>query len=335
MVVRRARWAWGVGTALALVSGLTRAPAQAAPKLVVSNTRLDLGEITAGETAAVEFSLANRGDETLQIREVKVGCGCTTVSYPATLAPGAMGVLKATLAAATGWKGPVAKQITVLSNDPDQPAALLQLTATIRPLFRITPESPLAVRYQPGDVIRQVFTITSTTEQSIGITGIAARQPGIEARILPAESGDGPGVSRVEVTVRPPENAGGVFSYVVLQTAHPRLPTINLVVNGVREGGITVSPAVLYLPGLGAAPAAGPPRVVTLLKRGAAFQVREVRTDTPALQAELRPGDGTFYEIAVRYLGGLAKGKHAGKIFVTTDDPASPRIEIPYEATVE
>ena len=42
-----------------------------------------------------------------------------------------------------------------------------------------------------------------------------------------------------------------------------------------------------------------------------------------------------FYQLDCRYLGGLKPGKTTGKIVVTTDDPATPRLEIPFEAVVD
>ena len=61
----------------------------------------------------------------------------------------------------------------------------------------------------------------------------------------------------------------------------------------------------------------------------------KVQTDTPALQAQRGDAGGnSYHEVPLRYLGGWPKGKRAGKLVVTTDDPRAPRLEVPYEVSI-
>jgi len=315
--------------------------ATAAPKLSILKSRLEMGPLTAGDTAEVEFPLANAGTEPLRIEQVITSCGCTTTSYPETLQPGEKGFLKAKLAANVFWNGIVEKHLTVKSNDPDQPSVDLQFTAQIRPLLQFSPSSLVSVNYKRGDVIRQVFTITPGSDVPVEITGVTPGGPGTEARLLPAESGDKPGTARVEVTIRPPDTGGDFTRGVLLQTTHARVGAVPIVINGVAQDGFTVMPSLLYLAGLRTTADTGPPKIVTLSKRIGSFHILSVTSDRPELKAEVRrptngeaaeEGDG---EISIRYLGGLPQGQAEGKITVTTDDPARPTIEIPYLAMVE
>jgi hypothetical protein len=50
---------------------------------------------------------------------------------------------------------------------------------------------------------------------------------------------------------------------------------------------------------------------------------------------KLQNASSSFYEVTTRYVGGWQHGKTARKIVLTTDDPRVPKVEIPYEATVE
>src|SRR5262249_36153925 len=154
----------------------------------------------------------------LKIERVDVSCGCTTPSYPDTIAPGETGALKLRLMSSPLWTGTVEKHITVTSNDPEQPVLNLQIAAQMRPLLRFSPRNPAQVEYAKGDVIRQVFTIATAADPSIAITGVTPGSPGTEARLLPPESEDTPGMARVEVTVHPPENGGDFSSSVIVQT---------------------------------------------------------------------------------------------------------------------
>ena len=83
------------------------------------------------------------------------------------------------------------------------------------------------------------------------------------------------------------------------------------------------------------------PNFIAVFKRHGSFHVLEVKSDSPALQAQIaqtssneKSGEINYYQISFRYLGGWTQGKTTGKITVTTDEPQSPKLEIPYEATV-
>lgn len=311
-------------------------PAEAAPRIETNRLLLELGELTAGETAELEFPLVNTGTEPLRIERVIASCGCTTASHPRTLKPGEKGVLKINLVSHPLWSGPVEKQITVVSNDPEQPSLNLQIVARMRPLFHYAPRIPIGVNYKKGDVIRQVLTVTSATNPPTEVIRVVADGAGTEARLLPAESSDRPGVARVEIVLRPPEQGGDFTRFITLQTTHSRVPAIAIPIAGVSEDAISVSPPLLRLEGLSAGADTGKPRPIILYKRGGSFRVLEVRTDTPALQAELSDAFGTdLYEISIRYLGGWKKGKSTGKIVIVTDNAAAPRLEVPYVATIE
>jgi hypothetical protein len=344
--------------ALSLAAGLAPGLACAAPKLSVAQPRREIGALTAGQTAEAEFPIANMGDALLEITQVTVGCGCTTTSYPASLRPGETGVLKVKLVSSALWNGPVEKEVTLHSNDPEQPAQKLLLVAEMRPLLRFEPANPLAIEYKKGDVLRRVVTVTPAADAAVAVTGVVPAGPGTEARLLPAESGDRPGAVRVEITVRPPAQGGDFSTSVMLQTTHAAVPAVPLVVMAVSQDAITISPSFLYLGSLRAASraeaarpsasrragtlAGGQERLLILFKRSGTFRVLGIRTDTPALQATLRPparpdaaAAANYHEIAVRYVGGWPKGDVTGKLVVTTDDPQSPTIEVPFQARVE
>jgi hypothetical protein len=326
---------------LCLGSGLLRVTAEAAPRIRVETPRREIPELLAGESAEVAFSLSNTGTDPLRIVKVSTNCGCTTTSYPAALAPGEKGVLKATMAANILWQGRVEKQITVISNDPEQPEVRLQFAAQIRPLIHFTPAIPISIPYKKGEVVRQVVTLRSDLVPPVAVTAATAVTPGTEARLLPAEGTDETVVARVEVTVRTPENGGDFTSMTLLDTTHPKVTQIPLTLQLISQSPITVRPPMVYLTGLGSQAATGPPPIFTLFKRTSAFRIVQMAADNPALQLQLRgagSGDApasNYYEIAVSYRGGLPKGAIRGMIVITTDDPQAPKLEVPYQATVE
>src|SRR5437660_1722974 len=92
---------------LGLLGCLLAMPLSAAPRISAATTQHEIAELVGGDTAEVEFPLANTGTETLKIEKVVLSCGCITSSYPATLEPGAKGVLKVKLNSEPLWDGRV------------------------------------------------------------------------------------------------------------------------------------------------------------------------------------------------------------------------------------
>jgi hypothetical protein len=321
---------------LGVVSALAAAGVAAAPRISASAPRVEIGELLAGDTAEVEFALENTGADPLKIERVTVSCGCLATSHPGTLNAGEKGVLKVKLVSYPLWNGPIEKQVTVISNDPARPSMELQILARMRPLFRFEPSNPVAINYKRGDVLRQVITITSNVDPPVRIADYVIGGTDTEVRLLPREATDAPGISRLEVTVRPPEKGGDFSSHLSLRTTHPKIPEIPLVITGISQDRILALPAVAYLGVLGTEANADPPRKVSLYKRAGTFRVLEVKTDTPALEAVLGTAvGGNFQEIALRYKGGWPVGPAKGTITVTIDDPYSPTVEIPYAAVVK
>jgi len=104
----------------------------ATPTISVDEATYDFGSALEGETVVHTFVLTNTGDAVLEIEQVRPSCGCTaTILSQRTLDPGDSVELRASLHT-DGYGGyKISKSITVLSNDPEHPEVLLQLTGMI------------------------------------------------------------------------------------------------------------------------------------------------------------------------------------------------------------
>ena len=116
----------------------TTAPGAAgAPHLSAESTLLDLGEVVNGVVVEREIAISNIGDAPLVVEDVLTTCGCTTAELePMTLAPGEAGVLRVAFdsgAHGPELTGPVMRRVILVSNDPAQPEANVDLQATILP----------------------------------------------------------------------------------------------------------------------------------------------------------------------------------------------------------
>ena len=112
-------------------------PAAGAPRLSAESTLLQLGEVVNGVVVERQVAVSNSGDAPLIVSEVLTTCGCTTATLePMTLAPGESGVLRIAFdsgAHGPELTGPVMRRVILVSNDPAQPEATVDLQAVILP----------------------------------------------------------------------------------------------------------------------------------------------------------------------------------------------------------
>src|SRR5262245_19754447 len=113
-----------VGTVLATVLALPgQGPAVAkvdVPRAHCAETTHDFGKVKNGEKPKHEFVVTNEGTATLEILEVKPGCGCTPAgAFDRHIPPGKTGKIPIEFNP-INFAGPIAKAITVTCNDPAQ-----------------------------------------------------------------------------------------------------------------------------------------------------------------------------------------------------------------------
>lgn len=106
----------------------------ASPKIFLpQGTEYNLGDLEEGKAYERKFFINNPGDSSLEVKALRVGCGCTTIIYPRqkiNISPGRS--IEARFSFNTeGMEGQVTKYIYIESNDPLAPAIKMQLTAQV------------------------------------------------------------------------------------------------------------------------------------------------------------------------------------------------------------
>ncbi len=100
--------------------------------IVFEELRYDFGEILHGDRVQHDFVFTNQGEKDLEIKNVRVSCGCTKPSYPfLAIPPGGEGKIGVTYNS-VGKKGYQRPTIRVFTNDPDQPEVVLRLTGRVK-----------------------------------------------------------------------------------------------------------------------------------------------------------------------------------------------------------
>lgn len=121
---------------LLFLSGLWLTACQfSGPVLTADATTFDFGEVVNGDIATHDFVIRNEGEATLVIESVITTCGCTTATLePMRIPAGETGILH--VAFDSGAHGPnltgeILRQIIIASNDPNQPEAIVEITAYV------------------------------------------------------------------------------------------------------------------------------------------------------------------------------------------------------------
>lgn len=117
-------------------------PAAPGPRIQFATNALALGRIAGGTTVRCDFAFTNTGQSTLEIKDVKASCGCTTAGHwTRSVAPGAWGIIPLQLEA-PNVDTSFSKAVSISCNDPTQPQVSLALTGAFWVAVDIKP--PLA-----------------------------------------------------------------------------------------------------------------------------------------------------------------------------------------------
>lgn len=176
------------------------------PKIVVPFTSYDFGEITKGEVISQVFVVRNQGTADLMIRDFTADCTCEVVSADRTIPPGQEG--RATIEVNTILlTGQILKRATLRTNDPQQPAIMLSLSAIVlanpdgTALSGMTPRDgkhigPVFIapydrwKFTASQTItaRKEFTVTVERE-SLQIRSVEGAEPNFKATLVTVKPG--------------------------------------------------------------------------------------------------------------------------------------------------
>lgn len=211
--------------------------AQAQPKLeMVGGLKFDLGSVYRGTMAERRITLKNNGTDTLIISRVDVSCGCTgTMVSNDHIAPGDTGSLLITFNS-KNFRGPVHKTVTVNSNDPGQPQALVQFEGTVVEDIVVTPEYLWFQDAEIGTKNTRILTIKNDGKAGLLLKTFKSDLKGLTLT-LPAGAVQ-PGASVQLPVVYTPTEANPVLAErMTITTSDPHQPEIVVAVYGNARPG--------------------------------------------------------------------------------------------------
>src|SRR5438093_2215686 len=136
-----------------------------APRLTIVEPVKEYGEVAKGDKLDWSFIIKNTGNADLQIIAAKPGCGCTVADFDKVIKPGSTGKVTAHVDT-TAFAGPIAKSVTLETNDPNTPTAQLTIHAIVKPYVEAYPAGFVRYNLLQGDAETQSVTLYS--EEEIG-----------------------------------------------------------------------------------------------------------------------------------------------------------------------
>lgn len=215
------------------------------PRLELSGTVYEMGEVWQGEPAEKDFTATNRGDAPLTLL-VRATCGCTVLSQPKSpLEPGESTTFKISYRTDT-TPGPANKRVIVSTNDPLQPQVNIEIKGNVKPLLETKPARGITFRNPERDTqaeekvqlvnnFPQAMTLRLREGQNFGRFRVELREvtAGKEYELV--------------ATTLPPLNSGNNYVQVVLETGLKEVPQITIPVVATVMPRIHVNPPTLIV----------------------------------------------------------------------------------------
>jgi len=321
----------GLASGLA-VAAQTSSPAAPqslpAPKIDFESIVFNFGRAKSGESVKHDFVFTNSGNATLEITDVKLGCGCTTAgAWDKKVEPGKTGVIPLQFNT-TGYGGQVAKSATVFCNDPARTNIYVQITGTVWKPIDVTPAMAVFnISSEATTNETKVLRIVSNLEEPVTLSDLECKNPCFKTELKELKPGK---AFELYVTAVPPFTNATVFSTITLKSSSTNAPNLNISAYAVVQQPVTVSPQQVMLP-------AGPltaPRTMSVLVRNNstnAFEVSDARLDLSGVDVKVaQTQTGRLYSITMIFPAGfeLQSGQKPELTFKSTH-PKFPLIKVP------
>jgi hypothetical protein len=202
-----------------------RVPHLPLPRLeFAGGSSFDFGDVYRGQKATQVFTIKNSGNDTLLIKNVSASCGCTAaMASTSVVPPRSTSKLNVTFNSEE-YGGPAHKTVTVISNDPVNPAQQVSITANV--LLVLEPDPPYL--FIQNDVVDSVSSslikLTNATRKIVKILSAEGSLHGLQGDVTkktlnPKETTD------LRVSYKP-HRAGPAYGEIVLRTDFHPQPTV-------------------------------------------------------------------------------------------------------------
>jgi len=314
------------------------AASAAGPAAEIAKPVIDVGVVAKGEAIEQLFEIRNGGDEALEILDVQSACGCAVAEFDRSIAPGATGTVKAVISTES-LDGPIAKSVTLYTNDPTNPRLDLVVKANIKVHIEAKPSYARFLLVQGEGAQTLISVLSSESFRNLSVSRVESPYPFLEVRYREAEpqerilNRDGRQWA-IQVTLPPGAPIGPLADYLIVHTNHPRQKQFKLPIQGFVQPTLAVVPRVADV----GRQDLNRPYTVT-------FEVKNQGTpDVEILQATATiPGaktkietkeEGRLFKVLVTLPTTMPTGDFEDRVRVQTSSATQPVIEIDLRGTV-
>ena len=328
--------------------------AEKAPRLTIVEPVKDYGTIPKGEKLDWAFVVKNTGDSDLQIISAKPGCGCTVADFDKVIKPGETGKVTAHVDT-TAFAGPIAKTVTLETNDPTTPTSQLTIHAIVKPYVEAFPAGFVRYNLLQGDADSQSLVLYSEEDEPFQVLGVEVppAEPGKDAWVKAtyekitneadrAQNVGKPGQDqyRVKITVGGNDaKIGPLADKVRVITNSKHQPDYYVSISGVVRPPFRVEPSALNFGEVTPSDSAAT-RMVMLrsnnLKTPESFIVSKAESSTPVVVTSVKPSANKGeYEVTLQIAKDAKPGDVDGSVKIFTNDKVTPVVTVPMRATVK
>ncbi|MBD3162332.1 MAG: DUF1573 domain-containing protein [Candidatus Eisenbacteria bacterium] len=300
---------------------------QSGPVLRLSTREVDFGRVDQHQQVRDEVTLRNVGDAPLRILKVVADCGCAAgTPSDSTVLPGeevAIGVAFST----RNYKGPQKKRITLETNDPAEPKAVIDVLADVRPFVRLDRERIRFPTVRHGETPTETVVIAADEEHGLEIVSVAGAEEILDWSAKPVAS---PGEVAYELSfsIRPDAPPGSFRERVRIETDGPPVPGTHVIVMGtvtsyfLVEGGTRIRfPTV---------DAGQSDQLSIRITTDGSKPFRLLRADSssPHLVGEIASAGGDAYVLTITLKETAPSGHFRETVTLRTTDPQQKAIEL-------
>ena len=153
-------------------------------KIEVTKAVHDFGELAPDTFNTCKFTFRNAGTTLLKVVRVQSTCGCSVPKLDKLeYKPGETGEVEVRFHS-PGYKGNTTKHLYIVSNDPENPRAELELRAKIVVMVEVSPEK-VELKYDADNADIVPLTVKSLDNEAFSITGVASPNNAITADFDP------------------------------------------------------------------------------------------------------------------------------------------------------
>ena len=272
-----------------------------------------------------------------------------TGDYNRVTPPGQEGKISVTLNTRK-FNKPISKTVTITTNDPASKRVVLTMKATIYSPVEIRPDDRADFRAYHGDggskllglflrkdAAAKVVTIQSNSELFTVDWGpwSPPDEPTEEEQEIFART-DSSSAIRLEIGLRPDAGVGYHSGRITIYLEGTEQKELEIKALARVMGRIHFSPQWIYFGSVTAGEPQLAEQVLEVRAHGdLPFTVTGVEYQGLPLRWEISPLDeGTGTDILFRWDGSEPAGIHKGRVVLLTDNPAQPRIEVPFSINV-